>query len=461
MQRTPMTHFFLRHKVLTIFVLIIITLAVFTAFKWKTWFHNPEEEAYAVADKPEWIMLTFGNGMENSRYVSWICGDEAYESNLELVNENKGDTTVIEANGEIFESRAGKAAYYMVRLNDLDPDTHYNYRVSTNGRTSEWYGFQTYPYERDRFAFVYVGDVQDTINGVSNTIIKEAFSRNKDAEFLVCGGDLTERPTFQNWEETFRDLDSIRQHTPVINVTGNHEYLKGIICTLERRFPLVFSYFLDSKVDDNMVYTMNYGNAQFFLLDSNREFFYLWSQRSWLKEQLEQSKAKWKIVVLHHPLYSIKGNNLIQKWMFNGIIQDYGVDLVLQGHEHAYARRTMKNEDGTMTTPVYTISHCSPKNYLIEFDDEFDKFGISSRYYQTVRIKGDTMALATYEAYGHTLYDSLNIIKPADGKVRIEDLGKNIKEYMEYEVVEGSSKSRKFAERINDYKQRHPERMKK
>jgi hypothetical protein len=32
---------------------------------------------------------------------------------------------------------------------------------------------------------------------------------------------------------------------------------------------------------------------------------------------------------------------------------------------------------------------------------------------------------------------------------------------MEYEVVEGSSKSRKFAERINDYKQRHPERMKK
>ena len=112
--------------------------------------------------------------MENSRYVSWICGDEAYESNLELVNENKGDTTVIEANGEIFESRAGKAAYYMVRLNDLDPDTHYSYRVSTNGRTSEWYGFQTYPYERDRFAFVYVGDVQDTINGVSNTIIKEA-----------------------------------------------------------------------------------------------------------------------------------------------------------------------------------------------------------------------------------------------------------------------------------------------
>ena len=78
-----------------------------------------------------------------------------------------------------------------------------------------------------------------------------------------------------------------------------------------------------------------------------------------------------------------------------------------------------------------------------------------------MRIKGDTMALATYEAYGHTLYDSLNIIKPADGKVRIEDLGKNIKEYMEYEVVEGSSKSRKFAERINDYKQRHPERMKK
>ncbi len=207
-----------------------------------------------------------------------------------------------------------------------------------------------------------------------------------------------------------------------------------------------------------MVYTTTYGNTQFFLLDSNREFFYLFSQRSWLEEQLKASNAKWKIVVVHHPLYSIKGNNYIQKWFFNDLIQDYGVDLVLQGHEHAYARRTNKDEEGNSTTPVYTISHCSPKNYQIDFDDDFDKYGINSRYYQTVDIKGDTMALATYDANTHELYDTLEVIK-TDEHTSINDLGADIKENMTYKVNPSSDKSLEFFERIEEYKNRHPERM--
>ena len=102
---------------------------------------------------------------------------------------------------------------------------------------------------------------------------------------------------------------------------------------------------------------------QLFCLDSNREFFYLWTQRQWLEEQLKKSEAKWKIVVLHHPLYSVKGamNNLIQRWMFDDLIQEHGVNLVLQGHEHAYARR---GDNGQQST-IYLISHCSPKGYRI------------------------------------------------------------------------------------------------
>lgn len=68
-------------------------------------------------------------------------------------------------------------------------------------------------------------------------------------------------------------------------------------------------------VGDNQVYTLRYNDLQLFLLDSNREFFYLWSQKEWLEKELQTSDARWKIVVLHHPLYSVKGkyNNLAQK----------------------------------------------------------------------------------------------------------------------------------------------------
>lgn len=157
--------------------------------------------------------------------------------------------------------------------------------------------------------------MQDTINGKANQYLKEALQAHPKTEFFVFGGDLTERPMDSYWAETFSGLDSIGQYYPVLNVTGNHEYLKYAIRKLERRFPLVFSYFQDSMVGDNQVYTLRYNDLQLFLLDSNREFFYLWSQKEWLEKELQTSDARWKIVVLHHPLYSVKGkyNNLAQK----------------------------------------------------------------------------------------------------------------------------------------------------
>ena len=105
--------------------------------------------------------------------------------------------------------------------------------------------------------------------------------------------------------------------------------------------------------------------------------------------------------------------------MFNDLLEDYGVDLVLQAHEHAYARMTA-HEDGKAVTPVYTVSHCSPKNYEIYENDRYDKSITSSRFYQTVHISGDTLTLAAYEVYHHSLCDSLQIIKDKNNAKIIE-----------------------------------------
>ena len=209
----------------------------------------------------------------------------------------------------------------------------------------------------------------------------------------------------------------------------------------------------------NQVYSLRYGSAEFFLLDSNRELPYLLTQRRWLEKRLQESQARWKILVLHHPLYSLKGwNNLVQRWVFDGLIRKYGVDLVLQGHEHAYARMTnIDNKLICKTTPVYTVSHCSPKNYRIQFDKRFDKFGISSRYYQTVEVKEDSLVLAAYEVYGHQLYDSLLIVKHGAGEEgHIIDLGQDIPEYLEYVPDPHKKKDLKFAKRIKEYQKRKP-----
>ena len=452
--------------------LLTCLLAVWAWTRWDAWFHNPEEQPYVPSKSPAHVLLTFGDKDGQTRNVSWQCDTVVRPSCVELVCLADSDTLRVEAVGEVFRSRSGQAAYYRARLPlpplspappvrpAVLPQGNYAYRVITGGNASPWYQFRTYPDNRQRMSFLYVGDVQDTLGGQANRLLREALSRHPESEFLVCGGDLTERPTHQYWEEAFRDVDSVAQAMPLLAVTGNHDYLKGVIMRLERRFPLVFSYFLDSKVADNQVYTLCYGPVQFFLLDSNRELPYLHTQRQWLKQQLEQSDSRWKIVVLHHPLFSIRNsnNNLIQRWMFNDLIEDYGVDLVLQGHEHAYARMTRHDDTGQPVTPVYTVSHCSPKNYRIEFDDRFDKFGISSRYYQTVSISGDTLTLTAYDANRHTTYDSLLIVKATDGPAAVQDYGKDIPEYLDFTPDAHSKKDQSFADRIADYKRRHPER---
>jgi len=446
-------------------VTILGALSSWMGIRWDVWFGMPAEPAYGASMVPYRILLTFGDEKENSRNVSWMCDTVIHEDAfLELAEEDTLEATQhVEAQGEVHESMGGKGCYYHVELRQLTPNKHYYYRVSTGGKKSGWMDFRTYPTGRDNLAFIYVGDVQDSIGGRANDFLKMAFKSHPEAEMLVCGGDLIERPFDNYYAETFRDLDSITTTMPLLTVTGNHDYMKGVVKELERRFSLTFSYFMDSMVGENQVYKLSYANADFFLLDSDREPFYLWTQRRWLEEKLKASKAQWKIVVLHHPLYSIKGkyNNLMQRWMFDDMIRDYQVDLVLQGHEHQYARMTSENKEETgRTTPVYLISHCSPKNYRIVFDERFDKYGISSRYYQSVKIKGNTLEMGTYDAYTNSLYDSLQIRKqPKHAPSVVVDFGKNIPENMSYEVEEGNKKSLHFAERIQEYCEKHPERL--
>ena len=467
-----------RHYSRYMWGLLIVALCCWCASRWNVWFENPEEDAYEPSDVPARILLSFGDeDGECNRNISWTCGTEVKESFVELSTLNCQLSTVncqlSPAIGEVFASRHGKAAYYVARLRDLKAGHTYRYRVCTGGKKSDWHEFHLPQAHESETTFLYMGDIQDSIGGIANHLLREAFRRNPDTEFLVCGGDLTERPTDAYWGETFESLDSVGQSVPVLTITGNHDYLKGIVCQLERRFSLIHSYFLDSMVGENQVFTVRYKNVQLFCLDSNREFFYLWTQRRWLEEQLEKSRAKWKIVVLHHPLYSIRSsmNNLIQRWMFNDIICEHEVDVVLQGHEHAYARMTTSSQPSTLnskpstlnsklstlnskpSTPIYTVSHCSPKSYRIEFDEMVDKFGTGSRYYQMVRTRGDTLFLTAWDANEGTLYDSLYIVKRG-ANTQVVDAGKDIPEKLTFTPDPHNKKDVAFAERIKAYKRR-------
>lgn len=97
---------------------------------------------------------------------------------------------------------------------------------------------------------------------------------------------------------------------------------------------------------DGRYYTFQENGVQFFVLDTNTNVDWK-PQLAWLEQELSQSKAPWKIVYGHHPIYSsgVYGTdqNLVAK--LSPLFQKHKVQLYINGHEHSYERT--KPIDGT------------------------------------------------------------------------------------------------------------------
>jgi 3',5'-cyclic AMP phosphodiesterase CpdA len=64
------------------------------------------------------------------------------------------------------------------------------------------------------------------------------------------------------------------------------------------------------------------------------------AQLAFLEKTLAASRARWKVVALHHPPYSAgyQGSDKHVRAVFTPIFAKYGVQLVLSGHDHDYQR---------------------------------------------------------------------------------------------------------------------------
>lgn len=86
-------------------------------------------------------------------------------------------------------------------------------------------------------------------------------------------------------------------------------------------------------------YTFQENEVQFFALDTNGNANWD-AQLAWLEQELQQSKARWKIVFGHHPIYAsgVYGPNPTFIRTFEPIFKKYRVQLYINGHEHHYER---------------------------------------------------------------------------------------------------------------------------
>ena len=146
------------------------------------------------------------------------------------------------------------------------------------------------------------------------------------------------------------------------------------------------------------------------------------AQLVWLRDALANSQARWKVVFLHHSIYSAatragghggERSVLRLRRLLEPIFVDGGVDLVLAGHDHHYARSTLQ-----------------PANAPGSHQVQYVTAGASARLKANVIDHANTF-LAKADATTH----SFLIVEVTHDAIRIEAIGANGKTLDRFEVV--------------------------
>ena len=390
---------------------------------------------------PDRIILTFNGDPSSSRAVTWRTDTTISKSYAEIA-EALVDSTFTK-NSETFIAETEKfnlglyksnksfnVNYHSVVFKNLKPNTKYLYRVGTNNYWSEWIQFKTANNYYTPTQFVYFGDAQNDILSHWSRVIRAAYQTAPMASFVIHAGDLVDKAHKDyEWAQWFKAGGFIHSQWTAIPVVGNHEFQsignsspKRLSIQWRPQFNLPVEKDLDSKLHET-VYTVNYQDVMILVLNSND---FLEMQTNYIKNKLSNSIAKWKIVTCHHSIFSpAKGRDFeYARKNWKPLFEKYGVDLVLNGHDHTYARghvpiKSSKfNNKGDFNT-LYVTSVSGPKQYKIDLkglkkyiNDGYhnDKIGEQTQFFQVISIENEKLIYTAYNSLGE-IFDRAMITK--------------------------------------------------
>ncbi|MCL1872850.1 MAG: metallophosphoesterase [Clostridiales bacterium] len=265
----------------------------------------------------------------------------------------------------------------------------------------------------DSFTFLYLGDTQKEPGSsdgykIFGENLRQA-DQNKTSSFMIIGGDLVNDGNDPaEWEEFFAAGQEVFSRIPLLPAMGNHDNKKGYkdLFILPQNGPQ------NAKSE---YYSFDFGSAHFTIGNSNnilRE-----ENLAWLGQDLAESKANWKIMVIHHPVYSATNNSqdAVRAEKFREILvpvfAEYGVALVLSGHQHLYARTApLRLDRPDPLGTVYLTGVGGNKMYEADPQESFEVLKAGTAVHTFITVNNDAIKLETYTYQGE-LIDSYTIRK--------------------------------------------------
>lgn len=296
---------------------------------------------------------------------------------------------------------------HVVAMTDLSPDTTYLYSLSDGSPRGwgPWRTVQTGRTRSGRVEFLYMGDAQTGLEAWGQRL-RAAFRRHPGIEFILLAGDLVDRGNERtNWDHFFLRSQEVFERIPIMPCAGNHEYLD--------QGPRLYRSFFrlpdngPEGIDPGLVYQFETGSVFVAVLDSTLAVSdpgLARLQARWLDRALARTRATWKLVVFHHPVYPSHpwrdSPALREYWV--PVFDKHHVDLVLQGHDHAYLRTRPMRGNAPASSPeegtVYVVSVAGDK-FCDQPPRDYIEVGFTkTSTYQTIEID-DVANRLTYRAW--------------------------------------------------------------
>lgn len=389
--------------------------------------------------------------------------------------------------GEVHKSLASASDGYIhtAVVAGLTRGTKYIYKVG-DAELDAWGdtgSFVTSSDNADAFSFIHVSDPQATSWPPYN-VYKECLKAATDKfspRFVVNTGDIVNnsfagsQPALQQWDWALTGSYEVMKDYPIVAAAGNHEAADyDFFSRFKFDVPRLPTDTDDSTFISGPYYSFNYNNVHFFALntndtlgtkDPNTARGLSDRQMEWLKADLEANKdADWIIGMMHKGIYdagdgcyNTEGTNYdiahIRKQLAP-LFTQYGVDLMLQGHDHIYSRSyplvASLTDNGEVTQTIDNAQKVTQAYDGVNYDfyvepqgtiyinsgtgsgfkafkplrgaqyqpELYEDTGDGTVMYTAVTVDGGTLVVSTYVFDGHynsVLRCNYGIIKPSIG----------------------------------------------
>jgi len=199
------------------------------------------------------------------------------------------------------------------------------------------------------FRFIAFGD--SGVGSNAQSALAEVMAAQKP-DLIVHAGDLNQFAGAASDYPTifFEPYAAMIRSIPLMPVLGNHD------CATESGRPLLDFFVLpengpEAKWTERNFY-FDFGDVRFVGLDANKpqekQAGVITPEEMkatvapWLRTVLTSCDARWKIVYYHQPMYTGSSHapegQAYFKEAFVGVLEECGVDLVFNGHNHLYER---------------------------------------------------------------------------------------------------------------------------